>query len=239
MKQKLTQSKTSPIHPDDRSRVIMRSGYLFILTNFLLAIFNIVVGLLSNSLAIISDAIHSLTDSISGFLIIISEKLAAHHKFSKYRARIERFTTIIIALIIILVGVEIIILSIKNIISPEAVTYSIPTIIVLIASIATKYLLASYLRTTGKTIKSNVLIASGAETMNDAWISIAVLLSAIVYAIWQVDISAYISVLIAFVIVKIGLEFIFPHISSHHHHPLETNSDHDHCGKSKSGKSKS
>ena len=212
----------------NRSKTILKSGYLFILTNFLLAIFNIVVGFLSNSLAIVSDAIHSLTDSVSGFLIIISEKLASKKKYSIHREKIERITTIIIALIIVLIGLNIIILSIKNIISPEDVEYSIPTIIVLVASIIAKYLLANYLKTTGKSIKSNVLIASGTETMNDAWISIVVLISAIIYAIWKIDISSYVSVIIAIVIIKIGLEFIFPNISKHHHHHLESNHDHGH-----------
>ena len=208
------------------TKTIVKSGYLFILINFLLAVFNIIVGLLSNSLAIISDAVHSLTDSISGFLIIISEKLASHKKFSDHRARIERITTIIIAIIIIVVGVDILAESIEKIFVPEEVEYSIPTIIVLIASIATKYLLARYLKTTGKSIKSNVLIASGAETMNDTWISIAVLFSAVIYLIWHVDIEAYISIIIALVIIKIGLEFIFPHISRHHHHHLENTTEH-------------
>lgn len=211
---------------NSRSKTIQKSGYLFILTNFLLAIFNIIVGVLSNSLAIASDAIHSLTDSISGFLIIISEKLAAHHKFTQYRAKIERITTIIIALIITVVGVEIVILSIKNIISPEEVDYSTPTIIVLMVSIIAKYALATYLKKTGKSIKSNVLVASGAETMNDTWISITVLISAIVYLIWQINIESYISLIIAIVIIKVGLEFIFPHLSKHHHHHLENNPDH-------------
>ena len=211
---------------NSRSRTIQKSGYLFILTNFLLAIFNIIVGVLSNSLAIASDAIHSLTDSISGFLIIISEKLATHHKFTQYRAKIERITTIIIALIITVVGAEIVVLSIKNIISPEEVDYSAPTIIVLIVSIIAKYSLAIYLKKTGKSIKSNVLIASGAETMNDTWISIAVLISAVIYLIWHINIESYISLIIAIVIIKVGLEFIFPHLSKHHHHHLENNPDH-------------
>ena len=215
-----------------RSKTIVNAGYLFILINFLLAVFNLLVGFLSNSLAIASDAIHSLTDSVSGFLIIISEKLANHKKLKNHRVKIERITTIVIALIIIAVGVEIIIASIKNIITPEEVDYSIPTIIVVIASVATKYLLARYLKTTGKAIKSNVLIASGAETLNDTWISVAVLVSALIYVIFKVDISSYISLAISLVIVKVGLEFIFPHLTHHHHHHLEQNPDHDHCGKS-------
>ena len=214
-----------------RSKEVLKSGYLFILTNFLLAIFNIIIGVISNSIAIASDATHSLIDSVSGFLVIISEKLASHKKLSNHREKIERTTTIIIALIIIIAGVEILIMSIKNILTPEEVDYSLPVIIVLIASILIKYGLAFYLKTTGKKIKSQVVLASGAETLNDCWISVAVLASAIVYQIWHINIESYVSIIIALVIIKIGLEFIFPHISHHHHHHLESNPDHDHCQK--------
>lgn len=214
-----------------RSKTITNSGYIFIATNFFLAIINVIIGLLSNSVAIISDAFHSLVDSASGFLIIISEKLASHHKLTHHRAKIERITTIIIALIIIAVGIHIAIESIEKILEPEAVDYSAPVIIILIASIIAKYLLARYLKITGHKIKSTVVEASGAETMNDTWISIAVLISAIIYLIWHIDIEAYVSIVIALVIFKVGLEFIFPHISHHHHHHLEHDPDHDHCGK--------
>lgn len=216
---------------ENRSKIIIKSGYLFILTNFLLAIFNIIIGILSNSLAIASDAIHSLTDAISGAIIIIGEKLASHHKLSAHRAKIESSTTIIIALIIIMVGAHIVVDSIKNIITPEEVDYSAPVMIVLIASIAAKYALAFYLKKAGKTHHSDVLIASGAETMNDALISVAVLISAIIYLIWHINIESYISIAISVIIIKVGLEFIFPHLSHHHHHHLETDPDHDHCGK--------
>lgn len=215
----------------NRSQIVTNSGYLFILVNFLLAAFNIVIGLISNSIAIISDALHSLTDTISGILIIISEKIANRKKFHKSRDRIERITTIIIALIIIYMGLHIIVESIENIISPKDTEYSIPTIIVIIASIIVKYLLARYLKNTGKNIKSNVLIASGAETMNDTMISIAVLISIFTHLFWHISIEAYLGLLIAIIIIKVGLEFIFPHLSKHHHHHLETDADHDHCHK--------
>ena len=127
-------------------------------------------------------------------------------------------------------GCEIVV-SIKNIVSPEDVDYSVPTVIVLIGSIIAKYLLASYLKHAGKKVKSDVLIASGAETMNDTWISVVVLISAAIYLIWHVDINHYVSLVISLVIIKVGLEFIFPHLSHHHHHHLEQNPDHDHCGK--------
>lgn len=216
---------------ESRSKVIIKSGYLFILTNFLLAIFNVAIGLLSNSLAIVSDAAHSLIDAISGLLIVASEKIASLHKFSKRREKIERLTTILIALIIIAAGADILIASIKNIVEPEEVDYSLPVIIILIVSIVAKYSLAFYLKRQGNKFNSKVLAASGAETLNDAWISVAVLISAIIYLIWHINIESYVSILISIVIIKVGLEFIFPHLSHHHHHPLEQNPDHDHCNK--------
>ena len=223
-----TDSKSSE---KERSKIIIKSGWFFILTNFILAVINVIVGLIAGSLAITSDALHSLIDSISGIIIIISEKIADSKKYSEKRTHIERITTIIIALIIIAAGVHILIEAIEKIVEPEEIDYSGWTIFVLVASIAMKYALAAYLKRTGKKYQSNVLAASGAETLNDTMISVAVLIAAIIYLIWHVDTEAYISIVIAFVIFKVGLEFIFPHMSHHHHHPLESNPDHDHCGK--------
>lgn len=214
--------KTAP----SRSQVIVCSGYLFIAVNFLLGIINIIVGILSGSLAITSDAVHSFIDSISGLIIITSEKLARHQRLSAHREKIERFTTIIIALIILITGAHIIIESIEALREGEAPSYSIPTIIVLITSISLKYLLAWWLKRAGKRENSTVLTASGAETLNDMWVSIAVLISAIIYLIFGVNLESYISILISFIIIKVGLEFIFPNISRHHHHHLETSREH-------------
>lgn len=222
---KNTQRSTKKTIPT-RSQVIVRSGYLFIAVNFLLGLINIIVGILSGSLAITSDAIHSFIDSISGLIIIVSEKLARHHRLSIHRKKIERLATIIIALIIVITGVHIIIESIEALQEAETPNYSTPTIVVLVISISLKYLLAWWLKSAGKKEKSTVLTASGAETMNDLWISVAVLASAIIYMVWQINLESYISILISIVIIKVGLEFIFPNISRHHHHHLETSHDH-------------
>lgn len=216
-----------------RNRTIVNAGYLFILVNFVLGILNILIGLISGSIAITSDAVHSFIDSISGIIIIVSEKLASHHKLTAYRAKIERITTVIIALIIIVVGIHIIVESVEKIILPETPDYSLYVILILVVSIVLKYLLASYLQKTGRKLHSTVLVASGAETMNDTWISVAVLASAILYLLIGVDIASFVSLFIAILIIKVGLEFIFPHLSHHHHHHLESNPEHNHYHKSK------
>ena len=215
----------------NRSKAIVKSGYLFIITNFLLAIINFVIGLLAHSLAITSDATHSLIDAISGFLVVASEKILKRPKYANRRDKIERLTTIAIALIIIATGIHIVIEAIEKLCAAENVTYSPITIIILVISISLKLALALYLKKQGETHKSKVLLASGAETMNDMLISVAVLISVVIYFITGTNLEPYISLAISVVIFKIGLEFIFPHLSRHHHHPLEQNPDHDHCGR--------
>ena len=210
----------------ERSKVIVKSGVIFILINFLLAVFNLVIGLISGSVAISSDAIHSLIDAASGFIIVGCERLLCHGKLSHDRKKIERIATTVIALIIIAAGFHVLIESIEKIVNPEEVEYSIWTVIVLIGSILAKLWLALYLRANGKEHKSEVLNASSAETLNDMLISIAVFVSIVVYMVFNVDIEAYISIVVALIIFKIGLEFLFPRFTKHHHHPLE--SDHSH-----------
>ncbi len=208
-----------------RSKVIVKSGYIFILTNFLLAIFNLAVGFLAGSLAIISDAAHSLIDAVSGFVVLIGEKIAKQKKDE--REKIERATTVIIAVIIIVTGVHIVMEAIEKIAEGDSVPdYSIATVIVLIGSIIVKFALAKYLYRRGEKYKSKVLTASGAETMNDMLISVAVFASVLFYFAWGIDIEAYVSIAISLIIFKIGLEFLFPKLSKHHHHPLETDPTH-------------
>lgn len=201
----------------DHSTTVLRAGYIAILVNLLLASFKIVVGVLSNSLAVMSDAIHGVIDTLSGIIVVISEKLGTSHKFSKDHSKIERAGAILIAIIILAVGVHILIESIEQFITPEEVDYSIATIIVLIGSIIAKLTLGRYLRATGSRVGSDTLMASSVETINDSIISASVLLSIIVYLIWHVNIEPFVSIAIAILILKFGLEIIFPHLFSRHH----------------------
>ena len=213
----------------ERSKVILRSGWLFVATNFLLAGINLAAGLVSGSLAITADAKHSLIDSITGFLVILSEKYLARGKAD--RAKVERATTVAIAVIIIATGVHVVVEAAEALAETEAPEYSVWTFLVLGVSNGIKCALAVVLKRRGREQKSEVLRASGAETLNDMMISVAVLASLVVYLAFGVNVEPYVSLVIAMIIIKIGAEFLFPHLSRHHHHPLESDADHDHCGK--------
>ena len=200
----------------NHSKTVVKAGMIAVFVNLLLALLKIIIGSVSNSVAITSDALHGLIDTISGIIVIASEKLGSNKKLQSDHAKIERIGAIIIAFIIIIVGVHIIIESIEKIINPEPIEYSAPIIIVLITSIIGKLLLGRYLKITGQKVNSDTLIASSVETINDSIISGAVLFSILIHSIWQVDIEAYISLVISFIIIKLGLELIFPKLHSHH-----------------------
>ena len=195
----------------------MRAGAISIVTNFVLAGFKIAVGALSNSLAVMSDAAHGLIDAVSGVIVIVGEKLAAHKRYADNRQKIERATTVVIALIIIAAGVHILIEACEKIAEPEPVDYAVPTMIVLVASVAVKLLLGMYLRRKSHEVRAETLAAASVEALNDSLISVAVLTSAVIYLIWGINIEAYVSIAISLLIIKFGLEFIFPQVFHHHH----------------------
>ena len=199
------------------NKTVIKAGFIAITVNLLLAVFKVVIGAVSNSLAITSDAVHGLIDTLSGIIVIVSEKLGSSKKFTKDHEKIEHSGAILIAIIIIFVGIHIFAESIEKIIKPEEVEYSAPIIIVLIGSIIAKFILGRYLKTTGTKVKSDTLIASSVETINDSIISGAVLISALIYLIWHINLEAYISIIISVIIIKFGLELIFPKFFKHHH----------------------
>ena len=61
---------------NDRSRQIIRTSWIGIISNMLLACFKAVVGTLSNSIAIVMDAINNLSDALSSIITIIGTKLS-------------------------------------------------------------------------------------------------------------------------------------------------------------------
>ena len=89
----------------DREKKIIKTSILGIVVNIILVIFKAAVGFIVNSIAIILDAVNNLTDALSSIITIIGTKLAgkAPDKEHPYgHGRIEYFTSVIIAAIILL-----------------------------------------------------------------------------------------------------------------------------------------
>lgn len=196
---------------NQREKIVIRTSVIGICTNILLAVFKAVVGFLSNSIAIISDAVNNLSDALSSIITIVGTKLAGKAPDKKHPygyGRVEYMTSFLISGIVLYAGITALVESIKKIITPEEVDYSIVTLLIITVGIVAKFVLGSYVKKKGHEVKSDSLVASGSDAFNDALLSIAVLVSAIIYLIFHVNIEAYISAILSAVIIKTGVELI-------------------------------
>ena len=195
----------------DRQKKIIKASILGIFVNILLVFFKAIIGVITNSIAIIIDAINNLTDTISSIVTIIGTKLAnkAPDKEHPYgHGRIEYISSVVVSAIILFAGFGAIKESIEKIISPVEVNYSISSIIIIITAIFVKFFLGKYVKRVGKNVNSQSLVASGQDAYMDAIVALGTLIAAIVHIVFKIGLEGYIGVLIAFIIIKSGLEIL-------------------------------
>ena len=102
--------------------------------------------------------------------------------------------------------VQLLVESVKKIFNPEESSYTLITIIILIVGIIVKFVLGLYVKKKGKKVKSESLVASGSDAFNDGILSLAVLVSAIIFMIFKVNIEAYVSLILSIFIIKSDLK---------------------------------
>ena len=194
-----------------REKIVIQTSIISIIANLILVGLKAFVGFLANSIAIITDAVNNLSDALSSIITIIGTKLAGKAPDKKHpfgHGRIEYITSLTVSVIVLYAGLTALIESIKKIINPETPDYTTTTIIMLIIGILIKLILGLYVKKTGKFVHSDSLVASGTDAFNDAVLSISVLASTIVYMIWQVDLEAYVGILVSLYIIKTGIDLI-------------------------------
>ncbi|NJP39702.1 cation transporter [Oscillospiraceae bacterium HV4-5-C5C] len=191
-----------------RSQIIVRTGVVGILANVLLAVFKVAVGWLSHSVAILLDAINNLSDALSSVITIVGARLSekpADKEHPLGYGRVEYLSAMLIAGLVLFAGASSLVESVKKIITPNQVSYSLPMLIVVAVAIAGKLLLGAYTKSKGKLTQSGALIDSGSDALFDAVVTGATLLSAVATLIWQINLDGWLGVVISLVILKAGL----------------------------------
>lgn len=195
----------------DRSRQIIRTSWIGIVTNVLLAGFKAAVGILSNSIAIVMDAVNNLSDALSSVITIVGTKLSQRPADRKHPfgfGRIEYFSAIIIAVIVLSAGITSLIESVKKIIDPSVPDYTSTTLVVIVVAIVVKLMLGQYVKRKGEQLKNDALIASGSDALFDAFVTLSTLISAGVMLLWGISLDGILGALISMVIIKAGLEML-------------------------------
>ena len=195
----------------ERNQKIIRVSIVGIAANVLLAAFKAAVGLVAGSIAIVMDAVNNLSDALSSVITIVGTKLSARpadreHPFG--HGRVEYLTAIVIALIVSAAGVTSLVESVQKLFNPSVPSYSTVTLVVIIVAIAVKLVLGRYVKSQGEKLKSDALIASGADALFDAIVTLSTLVSAGIMLLWGVNLDGIIGTIISLVIIKAGLEML-------------------------------
>ncbi len=155
-----------------------------IICNLFLCVLKIAVGILSGSISITADGLNNLSDMGSSVVTMIGFKLAnkpadSDHPFG--HGRMEYISAFIVAVLILLVGFELLKSSFEALINNSATPkYSLIAIIILIISVFVKTWLFFFNRKIGKRISSEALIATAKDSLNDSVATLVILISVLV-----------------------------------------------------------
>ena len=181
-----------PTQPKVRSDIGKLSGTVGILCNVLLCAFKLVVGTISGAVSITADALNNLSDATSAVVTLIGFKLAekpadADHPYG--HARYEYLSGLAVAGLIVVIGFELAKSSVEKILHPAEVVFSLPVCIVLVLSVLLKLWMCLFNRRLGKMVNSTALLATAADSRNDAISTTAVLLAGILGTVfgWKID----------------------------------------------------
>ena len=141
----------------DRNKIIIKTSIWGIAVNIILVAFKATVGFLTNSIAIILDAVNNLTDALSSIITIVGTKLSNKAPDKKHPygyGRIEYFTSVIIAAIVLYAGITAGKESIEKIFHPEVAAYSVVSLIIIAVAVLVKFVFGRYVKRIGKKVNS-------------------------------------------------------------------------------------
>lgn len=167
---------------NDNYGKIKKVLYIILIANFLVAICKIIIGQASKSLSLSADGFHSLSDGASNIVGIISITLASKPEDKEHpygHKKFETMASLIISAMLLFLVYNIIVNSIGKIYNPHNLKVSTESLIILITTLITNILVATYEKRKGKQYSSSFLIADSIHTKSDIFVSIGVLITLI------------------------------------------------------------
>ena len=199
------------LHPLGRSTIGVITSIINVIFNTLLGISKITVGIIFNAISVINDGVNNITDTASAGVSAVGFKLSTKpadkdHPFG--HARTEYLATIIIAVFIMMVGIELASSSINKIISGAASQFNIITVAVLALSVAIKFALFGYNIYNYKLINSTTIKSIALDCIYDCISTIVVLVSIIISHYTNINLDGYTGTALAVIIFVQGLRLL-------------------------------
>lgn len=196
---------------EDRSKVGSLAGMVCIALNVVLCCAKGAIGVLSGSVSIVADALNNLSDASSNIVSVLGFKLASkpadpEHPYG--HGRYEYLSGLVVAVLVLLIGIELIRSSIEKIIAPTPVEFSAALVAVLLLSCAVKLWMAHFNKRLGDAIDSETLRATAQDSKNDVIATAAVLACSVIAHLTGLALDAWVGLAVGAYIGWSGFELI-------------------------------
>ncbi|MGM9942710.1 MAG: cation diffusion facilitator family transporter [Erysipelotrichaceae bacterium] len=194
-----------------RKKAGFLSSTVGIVCNIILFVSKFIIGTIANSVAIISDAFNNLTDCLSCIITMFGYNLASkpadkEHPFG--HGRMEYFTSLIIAVFIIIVGFEFFKTSLSRILNKEDIDVTYFTIIVLVLSILLKFWMYLFNKKMATIFNNQAMMATSYDSLSDAMTTSITLIGSIISLFTSFPIDGVIGLIVSGLIIKTAISII-------------------------------
>ena len=168
------------------------AGIVGIICNLILFACKFFAGIITGSVSISADAFNNLSDAGSSIVTLAGFKMAGKpadtdHPFG--HGRIEYIAGMIVSAVIIVMAIELFKDSVIKIFQPEAMEFSVVSVVILAGSIALKFWMAYFNTSLGKRIDSAAMRATAADSLSDCIATGVVLVSLLITTFTGVNID--------------------------------------------------
>ena len=202
----------------EHSKSVITATWVGIIVNILLTLIKGIGGIISGSRALLADALHSASDIVGSVVVLFAVKISNkppddEHPYGHGKA--ENIASIIVALLLIVVGIEISVSSVKVFFGEIPEAPGKIAIFILIISIIIKEVLFQYKYWLGKKHRSSALISEAWHHRSDSLSSIAALIGvslAIFGEYIQVSYFVYgdaiAGIIVSIIVIKVGYQLV-------------------------------
>ena len=194
-----------------RARYGRMAGVVGILCNLLLGGGKVLAGGVFSSIAVLADGINNLSDATSSVVTLVGFKMSSRpadkeHPFG--HARMEYVSGLVVAILILMVGCNLVQSSFGKILHPEDTPFRWLSVGILAVSILVKTWMMVFNRSIGRRIDSTALMATAADSRNDVIATSAVLAAALISKASGLRLDGWMGMAIALFILYSGVMLI-------------------------------